>query len=179
MSLEAVKEILVKTNAVIKSTIEGKEDVIMIRWKDVLLKETPKITQKHSNTMDMLDAKEQYEIEKRKNNIVIRGMQENETENLLSLAENITKFFEDHFAMRDVIVYAAHRVGKKRQEGKSSRATVCTILDERKRAIILDNSKVYLIGTSFFVTEDRTPQEQELHLGKQIKMYSKQRPMGL
>ena len=161
LSLEAEKEILVKANAEIKSTIEGKEDVIMTRWKDVLLKETPKITQRLSNTMDVLDAKEQYEIERRKNNIVIRGMQENETENALSLGENITKFFEDHFAMRDVIVYAAHRVGKKQLEGKSSRAIVCTILDERKRAMILDSSKVYLKGTSFFVTEDRTPQEQE------------------
>ena len=60
------------------------------------------------------------------------------------------------------IPLAAHRVGKKQLEGKSSRAIVCTILDERKRAMILDSSKVYLKGTSFFVTEDRfTPQEQE------------------
>ena len=43
----------------------------------------------------------------------------------------------------------------------SSQAIVCTILDERKRAMILDSSKVYLKGTSFFVTDDRTPQEQE------------------
>ena len=61
---------------------------------------------------------------------------------------------------------------------------VCTIFDERKRAMILDSSKMYLKGTSFFVKEDRTPQEQErrskhIHLGKQIKMHSKQRPMGL
>ena len=46
-----------------------------------------------SNTM------EQYEIERRKSNIVIRGMHENETENALSLAENITKFFGYHFVM--------------------------------------------------------------------------------
>ena len=85
----------------------------MTRSKNVLLIETPKIAEMHSNTMDVLDAKEQYEIERRKNNIVIGGMQENETKNALSLKENITKFFEDHFAMRDVIVYAAHRVGKK------------------------------------------------------------------
>ena len=55
------------------------------------------------------DAKEQYEIERRKNNVVIRGMHEDDSENALSLIENITKFFEDRFAMRDVIVYAAHR----------------------------------------------------------------------
>ena len=63
--------------------------------------------------------------------------------------------------MRDVIVCAAHRVGKKQLEGKSSLAIVCTILDERKRAIILDSNKVYLKGTSFFIMEDRTPKEQE------------------
>ena len=55
LSLKAEKEILVKANAEIKSTIEGKEDVIMTRWKDVLLKETPKIMQKNSNTMYVLD----------------------------------------------------------------------------------------------------------------------------
>ena len=88
-----------KGNAEIKSTIEGREDVLLTRWKDVLLKETPNFLQMHSNTMDGLDAKEQYEIEKIKNNIVIRGMQEDEIENALSLAGNITKFFEDHFAI--------------------------------------------------------------------------------
>ena len=127
-----------KGNAEIKSTIEGREDVLLTRWKDVLLKETPNFLQMHSNTMDGLDAKEQYEIEKIKNNIVIRGMQEDEIENALSLAGNITKFFEDHSAIWDVILYAAHRVGKKQLEGKSSRAIVCTTLDERKRAIIQD-----------------------------------------
>ena len=55
LSLEVEKEILVKAKAKIKSTIEGKEDVII---------------------------------------------------------------FEDHFAMQDVIVYAAHRVGKNQLEGK-------------------------------------------------------------
>ena len=39
----------------------------------------------------VLDTEEQYEIEKRKNNIVIRGMQENKIKNDLPLAENITK----------------------------------------------------------------------------------------
>ena len=35
LSLEAEKEILMKAHAEIKSRIEGKEDVIMTRWKDV------------------------------------------------------------------------------------------------------------------------------------------------
>ena len=52
--------------------------------------------------------------------------------------------------MRDVTIYATHWV-----------AIVCIILDEHKRAIILDSSRVYLKGTSFFITEDRIPKEQE------------------
>ena len=49
----------------------------------------------------------------------------------------------------EMLLYMPHRVGKKQLEGKSSRAIVCTILDERRRAMILDSSKVYLKGTSF------------------------------
>ena len=95
----------------------------MTKWRDVFIRETPRaivhdnllmsfFSQKLSmnfNTTNGQDAKEQYEIERRKNNVVIRGMHEDDSENALSLIENITKFFEDRFAMRDVIVYAAHR----------------------------------------------------------------------
>ena len=70
--------------------------------------------------------------------------------NALSLIENITKFFDDQFAMRDVTIYATHWV-----------AIVCIILDEHKRAIILDSSRVYFKCTSFFITKDQTPKEQE------------------
>lgn len=159
ISFEEEKEMLIKANAEMKTTLEANEEVFMTKWKDALLRETPKMD--GAMPVDNVDAKEKYEVEKRKNNVVIRGMQEDESENALSLSENITKFFEDHFAMHDVVVYAAHRVGKKRLEGVSSRAIVCTILDERKRTIILDSSRVYLKGTNFFVTEDRTPKEQE------------------
>ena len=51
----------------------------------------------------MKNSKEQYEREKRKKD-VIRGTQEEESGNALSLDENITKFFEDRFAMCDVVV---------------------------------------------------------------------------
>ena len=81
--------------------------------------------------------------------------------NALCIVENITKFFEDRFATGDGTVYATHRVGKKRLEGTFCRAIVCRILGECKRAIVLDSSRVYLKGTSFFITEDRTPKEQE------------------
>ena len=45
--------------------------------------------------------------------VLMKSMADDESKNALSLRENITKFFEDCFAMWDVIVYAAHRVGKK------------------------------------------------------------------
>ena len=158
-SLEEEKEMLMRANAEMKSTLEAKEEVLMTKWKDVLLREAPKIDLVVPNAN--VDAKEQYEIERRKNNVVIRGIEEDESENALSLSQKITKFFEEHFAMSDVAVYAAHRVGKKRLEGATCRAIVCRILDERKRAMILDSSRVYLKGSKFFVTEDRTPKEQE------------------
>ena len=68
---------------------------------------------------------------------------------------------QDCFSMRDVMVYGAHRVGWKRLEGESCWAIVCIILDDRKISIILDTSKEYLKDTSFFVSEDQTPKEQE------------------
>ena len=117
-----------KTNVEMKSTLDEKEDVIMTNWKDVVLREAPK-TLAHenlaiTNTTNGEDAKEQYEIKKRNNN-VIRGMLEDES-------KNITKFFDDQFAMRDVTIYAAHRVGKKRLEGTFFRLIVCAIIDKRK-----------------------------------------------
>ena len=69
--------------------------------------------------------------------VLVKSMLEDESENALSLVENITKFFEDHFAMRDVTEYATHSVGKKRSDGAFCWVIVCTILDECKRAIIL------------------------------------------
>ena len=45
--------------------------------------------------------------------VLMKSMVDDESENALSFGENITKFFEDCFAMWDVIVYVARRVGKK------------------------------------------------------------------
>lgn len=110
---------------------------------------------------DEIDANEYKEREKRSQNIVIRGLPENEKETPLSLAKDIGEFFAEHFAMQEVTVFGAHRVGRKRDENLGHRAIVCTMLDTRKREIILDSSKIYLNGTSFYVTEDRTPRQQE------------------
>lgn len=110
---------------------------------------------------DGIDANEYQERERRAQNIVIRGLPEKEKETPLSLAKDIGEFFGEHFAMQEVVVFGAHRVGRKRDENLSHRAIVCTMLDTRKREIILDSSRIYLKGTSFYVTEDRTPRQQE------------------
>ena len=52
-----------------------------------------------SNTANGQDVNEQYEIEIRKDNLIIRGMPEEESKNALSLVKNLTKFFEDHFVV--------------------------------------------------------------------------------
>ena len=71
VTLEAAKEMLMKAN-------EGKTDVIMTKWKDVLLREaTNNLVHEKlamTNTTNGQNAKEQYEIERRKNNVVARGV---------------------------------------------------------------------------------------------------------
>ncbi|MCO5589012.1 hypothetical protein L7F22_042976 [Adiantum nelumboides] len=76
---------------------------------------------------------------KRLMNIMLRGLPEPENETILTLNVNMSDFFGDHFGMQDVVVYGAHRVGKKKTEGH--RAVVCTLLDARKRSIILENAR--------------------------------------
>ena len=75
----------------------------------------------------MLDAKELYEREKQTQNIVIREIQEQQSNNALSLAGNITKLFEDCFAMCDVMIYGAHHVGWKRPKVEPCQAIVCSL----------------------------------------------------
>ena len=48
LNLEAKKETLMKTNVEMKSTLDEKEDAIMTKWKDVVLREAPK-TLVHKN----------------------------------------------------------------------------------------------------------------------------------
>ena len=70
----------------------------------------------------------------------------------LQLTSNITEFFEDCFVRHDVMLYRAYRVGQKRLKGESCPAIVCIILDDSKRVIVLDNKRVYLKGTNFFLS---------------------------
>ena len=61
----------------------------------------------------------------------------------------------------------------------SKRAIVCTVVDARKWSIILDSSRVYLKGSPFYVSEDRTPKQQEARRrqhAEQQKIYLKGSP---
>lgn len=102
---------------------------------------------------------EYIEQEKRKMNIVIRGVPETDEEQVLTLNTGVTDIISNKYGMHDVVIYGAHRVGKKKPE--THRAIVCTMLDARKRAIILDNARLYLKDSSIYISEDRTPSQQK------------------
>ena len=104
---------------------------------------------------------EQKEREKCTQNLVIRGLPKVEKESPLTLAKEVAGFFAQHFAIPDVVVYGAHRVGRMQEGMGNKKAIVCTMMDARKRAIIPDSSKIYLKGSPYYVSEDRTPKQQE------------------
>lgn len=108
---------------------------------------------------DNEEIKEYNEKEKRKMNIVVRGMAESDNEQVITLNMGVTDMISDKFGMKDVVVYGAHRVGK--QKPDAPRTVVCTLLDARKRAIILDNARVYLKNSPLYISEDRTPNQQK------------------
>ncbi|MCO5581281.1 hypothetical protein L7F22_035160 [Adiantum nelumboides] len=114
----------------------------------------------HTKNVENVDAQELRERERRSKNIVIRGIVEEKLETPPSLAIAIEGFFNTHFGMSGVTVYGAHRVGKQGVSRSGERSIVCTMVDETKRKIILDNSWVYLKGTGCFVYEDRTLMQQ-------------------
>ena len=62
--------------------------------------------------------------------------------------------------MSDVNVYGAHQVGKHGVTRSGERPIVCTMTDDTKRQIILENNWVYLKGAQCFVSEDRTISQQ-------------------
>ena len=43
----------------------------------------------------------------------------------------------------------------------------CTILDDRKRVIILDNNMGYIRGTNLFVIINETPKDKKWRSGKE------------
>ena len=100
-------------------SLEAKAYEIITKRREVLIKKTPKenrneVSTLESTSKDALDAKEPYEREKRQQSVVIKGMQEEESENALSLSRNITKPSKDCFAVHGIIAYGAHRGGWKR-----------------------------------------------------------------
>ena len=115
---------------------------------------------KYVKNGETIDVQEMQEREKRSRNVVIRGIKEQSDETPTSLATNIEGFLSSHFGMSGIAVYGARRVGKQGAPCSGDRPLVCTMLDESKRSIILDNSWVYLKGTGCFVCEDRTLQQQ-------------------
>ncbi|MCO5590579.1 hypothetical protein L7F22_044550 [Adiantum nelumboides] len=114
----------------------------------------------HTKNAENVHAQELRERERHSKNIVIRGIVEEKLETPPSLANAIEEFFNTHFGMSRVTVYGAHRVGKQGASRLGQRPIVCTMVDETKRKIILDNSWVYLKETGCFVYEDRTLMQQ-------------------
>ncbi|MCO5573784.1 hypothetical protein L7F22_027558 [Adiantum nelumboides] len=137
----------------------------MTSWAHVVETEvtnTPTCTTRTNVTEHVIktvDMAEHNDRTKRSMNISLRGLPEPENETILTLNANMSDFFGDHSGMPDVVVYGAHRVGKKKTEGH--RAVVCTLLDARKRSIILENARFYLKNSPYHVKEDYTPAQQE------------------
>ena len=62
--------------------------------------------------------------------------------------------------MMEVPIEGAHRVSRQKVDETRPKIIVCTVMDERKRTIILDSSSTYLRGTDIFINEDRTAMQQ-------------------
>ena len=80
-----------------------------------------------------------------------------------SLGKAIDDVFSKHDGMPDVNIYGAHLVGKHGVTRYGERPIVCTIADDTKEMIILENSWVYLKGMQCFVSEHRTISQQNAH----------------
>ena len=77
----------------------------------------------------------------------------------MTLNADVTAMIAEKFGMQDVVIYGAHRVGKKRPD--SHRAIVCTMLDARKHNIILENARIYLKDTALYISKDCTLAQQK------------------
>ena len=84
--------------------------------------------------VDNIDDQELKEPERRSKNIVIRGIQKEKMETPTSLKHAIGELFNKYYGMN---IFGAHRVGKQGVSCSGERPTVCTMLDETKRRIIL------------------------------------------
>ncbi|MCO5585645.1 hypothetical protein L7F22_039580 [Adiantum nelumboides] len=119
-------------------------------------------TMVQTKNVENVDMEELKERERHSKNIVICEIPEEKLETPPSLAIVIEDFFKTHFGMSGVMVYGAHRVGKQGAPRSGERPIVCTMPDETKRKIILDNSWIYLRDTKCFVCEDRIIKQQNM-----------------
>ena len=91
-----------------------------------------------------------------------------------SLGKAIDEIFSMHYGMSDVNAYGAHQVGKQGVIRSGERPIVCTMTDDTKWRIILENSWVYLKGTQCFVSEDHTmSQENARHKAYEERLKNK------
>ena len=110
-------------------------------------------------TRDNVEDREQLERIKKQHNVVISGVEEDDTkETARSLREKLQDIFTTYFDMTDVPVERAHR--KRRNREDKPQIIICTIMDARKRQIILDNSSTCLQGIGIYINEDRTLSQQ-------------------
>ena len=87
-------------------------------------------------TQDNVEDQEQLERIKKQHNVVISGVEEDDTkETARSLREKLQDIFTTYFNMTDVFIKEAHRTCKKRED--KPQIIICTIMDARKRQIIL------------------------------------------
>ena len=109
----------------------------------------------------LIDAKEKDDREKRKNIIVINGIPEEDSKNARALTLKVQELLTTRLDMTEVPIEGAHRVGLNKADSKHPNLIVCTIMDARKRRIIIDNSSTYLRGTDVYINEDRTLMQQK------------------
>ena len=91
-------------------------------------------------------------------NIVARGLPKPEIKNISSLNVVVTSFLAKKLGMQYVTVFGSHWFYKK--DNVTNCNVVCTMLDARKQAIILENAHFYLKDTKYYISEDCTPTEQ-------------------
>ena len=93
-----------------------------------------------TKNVENVDIEQLKKWEQRSKNIFIHRIPKEKLETLPYLAIVIEDFFKMHFSMSGVMVYRPHRVGKQGAPRSRERPIVCTMPDESKQKIILDNS---------------------------------------
>ena len=95
----------------------------------------------------------------------------------LTLAKEVAGFFAQHFAIPNVAVYGAYRVGRMQEDMPNKQAIVCTVMDARKKDIILGSSRIYLKGSPCYVNKDRTLKQQEARRKQYVERQIRQGKM--